>query len=131
MLSMRQHSQNFFVEVNPPQNWPWKQNGTTVVPAVIILEVVNKWRSVLQINFLKKNQLQEMYATITILEWLLSTCLRFTEENHLKLSDLSQIKGLLATFNALQAFGFFGPQLQRQLDNELARRFMPRLSPDA
>ena len=48
-----------------------------------------------------------MYATITILEWLVSTCLRFTEKNHLKLSDLSQIKGLLATFNALEVFGSF------------------------
>ena len=40
--------------VDPPQSWPWKQNGTTVVPAVMILEVVNKWRSLLQVNILKK-----------------------------------------------------------------------------
>ena len=32
------------VEVNPPQSWSWKQNGTTVVAAVMILEVVNNWR---------------------------------------------------------------------------------------
>ena len=46
------------VEVNPPQSWPWKQDGTTVVVALMILEVVNKWRSVLQTNiFLKKLRL--------------------------------------------------------------------------
>ena len=43
-----------FVEVNPPQSWPWKQNGNTVVAAVMILKVVNNWRSMLQINILKK-----------------------------------------------------------------------------
>ena len=40
------------VEVNHPQKWPGKQNGTTVA-AVMILEVVNNWRSVLRINILK------------------------------------------------------------------------------
>ena len=40
----------FLVEVNLPQGCPWKQNGTTVTAAVMILEVVNNWRSVLQIN---------------------------------------------------------------------------------
>ena len=88
------------VEVNPLQSWPWKQNGTTVVAAVMILEVVNNWKSVLQISILKKKlkslnphhvPLQKMYVTITILEWLASTwCIYLTEipkENHLKLSD--------------------------------------------
>ena len=42
------------VEVNPPQSWPWKQSKTTVVAALMILEVLNKWRNVLQINILKK-----------------------------------------------------------------------------
>ena len=42
------------VEANPLQSWPWKQNGTTVVAAVMILEVVNNWKSVLQISILKK-----------------------------------------------------------------------------
>ena len=41
---------NVLVEVNPPQSCPWKQNGTIVVAAVMILEIVNNWRSVLQIN---------------------------------------------------------------------------------
>ena len=41
------------VEVST-QSWPWKQNGTTVVAAVIILEVENNWRSMLQINILKE-----------------------------------------------------------------------------
>ena len=45
-----------FGKVNPLQNWPWKQYGTTVVATVMILEVVNNWRSVLKVNiFLKKN----------------------------------------------------------------------------
>ena len=44
----------FLMEVNPPQIWTWKQNGTTVVAVVIILEVVDNWSSMLQIdNFLK------------------------------------------------------------------------------
>ena len=33
-------------ELNPPQSWLWKQNGTTVVAAVMILEVVHNWSSV-------------------------------------------------------------------------------------
>ena len=46
----------FLVEGNPPQSWPWKQNGTTIVAVavVMILEVVNNWRSLFQINILKK-----------------------------------------------------------------------------
>ena len=44
------------VEVNPPQNWPWKQNGTTVVATVMILEVVNNWRSMLKRNIEKKKE---------------------------------------------------------------------------
>ena len=56
---MRQHSKKKIgVKVNPPQSWPWKQDGTTVVAALMILEVVNKWRSVLQTNiFFKKLRL--------------------------------------------------------------------------
>ena len=42
------------VEVNPPQSWPWKQNGTTVVAALIIFKDVSNWTSVLQINVWKK-----------------------------------------------------------------------------
>ena len=44
----------FLLEGNPPQTWPWKQNGTTVAAAVMIVEVKNNWQSVLQINILKK-----------------------------------------------------------------------------
>ena len=46
--------EKFFGEGNFLQSWPWKQNGTTVVVAVIIPEYVNNWRSVLPINILKK-----------------------------------------------------------------------------
>ena len=42
------------MEGNPSQSWPLKQNVSTVVVAVMVLEVVNIWRSVLQINILKK-----------------------------------------------------------------------------
>ena len=92
--------------VNPPQSWPWKQNGIAVVAAAMILEVMNNWRSVLQINILKKSwtlnsnhlTLQEMYAGITTLAWLVSTwhiCLtEIPEERHLILSDyLNQPSG--------------------------------------
>ena len=50
VLLMRQHSKNILVEVNAPQNWPWKQNCTAVVAAVMILEVENNWRNVLKKN---------------------------------------------------------------------------------
>ena len=43
------------VEVNLPQSWPLKQNGTLVVATMMILEVVKSCRSMLQTNiFLKK-----------------------------------------------------------------------------
>ena len=45
----------FLMEVNPPQSWPWKQNGTTVVATKMTIEVVNNWRSELQKNILKKS----------------------------------------------------------------------------
>ena len=44
----------FLMKGNPPQSWPWKQNGTAVVVAAMILEVVNNWRSVLEKYFGKK-----------------------------------------------------------------------------
>ena len=47
--------QKYLVEVNPPQSWSWKQNGIVVVAAVMILEVVSNWRSVLKINIFKKS----------------------------------------------------------------------------
>ena len=68
----------------------------------------------LQINIFKKNldfeayhlQLQEIHVTITILEWLVSLT-ETPEEKNLKLSDLNQIYGLLATLSVPQHFGFF------------------------
>ena len=93
------------VEVNPPQSWASEQNGITVVAAVMILEIVNDWRSVLQINILKTKvrtlnpnhlPLQEMYVTIIILDWQLPTwriwLTKTPEKKRLKLSDyLNQI----------------------------------------
>ena len=55
VLLMRWHSKKALLEVNPPQGWPWKQNCTTVVAAVMILKVVSNWKSMLQINILKKS----------------------------------------------------------------------------
>ena len=49
---LQQHSKKILVEVNPPQSWPWKQNGTTVVATLMILEIVKKLRSMLQINII-------------------------------------------------------------------------------
>ena len=45
------------LDVKPPQRWPWKQNDITVVAAVMILQVVSNWISVLQMNILKPNHL--------------------------------------------------------------------------
>ena len=50
----RNTQKKLLVEVSPPQSWPSKQNGATIVAAVMILKVVINWRSVLQINILKK-----------------------------------------------------------------------------
>ena len=52
MSACMQQSKKILVEVNPPQSWPWKQNGTTVVATLMILEVVKKLRSMLQINII-------------------------------------------------------------------------------
>ena len=46
-------SKKILVEVNLHQSWPWKQNSNTVVAAVMVLEVVNNQKSVLQIYILK------------------------------------------------------------------------------
>ena len=96
---------NFLVEVNPPQNWPWKQNGTTVVVAVMILKVVNNRQIFWKIKSWLWNliTLQEMHVTITILEWMVSTwceCLtEIPEEKHLKLKDYLNLN--------LRSFGYF------------------------
>ena len=93
-------------------------------------QVVNNWRSVILINILKKSQtlnsnhlpLQEMYVTITILEWVVSSrhiCFtEIVEEKHLKLSKyLNQIWGPLTTLLLVFyiALVSFGRQLQCQL----------------
>ena len=143
VLLMRQHSKKFLVKVNPPWSWPWKQNATAAVADVMILKVVNNWRSMLQVNILKKRLwtliflLQEIHAAITILAWLVSTwyiCLtEILEQKHLKLSDhLNQIWGPLATLSALQSFGFFWfPPAKATHLQELAGCFRPRQSSDA
>ena len=39
-------SKKVLVEVNLPQSWTWKQNGTRVVAAALVLEVVNNWKRI-------------------------------------------------------------------------------------
>ena len=83
------HSKKCLVEVNPSQSLPWKQNGTTVVTAVMILQVVNNWRSMLP-------SATGNACIITILEWLVSTwhihLTEISEEKHFILSNyLNQI----------------------------------------
>ena len=93
------------VEVNPRQSWPWKQNCTTVVAVVMILEVWATEKVCWRWIFWKKIKPSNMkwYVTITILEWLMSAwCIylaKILTEKHLNLSNyLNEI----------------GPQLQRQ-----------------
>ena len=90
---------------DPPQSWPWKQNGTTVVAIVIILEGVNNWRSMLQINiFLKKLDFEPEPPSVTGKlcyqhnSWVNSVCMAYMfdrgilEEKLIILSDyLNQI----------------------------------------
>ena len=52
MSAFDKETLKILVEVNPPQSWPWKQNSTAVVAAVMILELLNNWRRVSQINIL-------------------------------------------------------------------------------
>ena len=98
------------VEVNSSHSWPWKHNGTTVLAAVMILEVVNNWRSMLQVNILKKSEtlnpnhfpLQEKYVTITILNDL---CLH---DEYFSCGKASQTEWLFES--NLRSFGYFkGP----------------------
>ena len=80
VLLMWQHSKNILVEVNLPHSWPWKQNGITVVAAVMILKVVNNWRIMLQINILKKVRLWTLitvcYTGMLPLQYLSDWCVR-------------------------------------------------------
>ena len=52
MSAFDKETLKILVEVNPPQSWPWKQNSAAVVAAVMILELLNNWRRVPQINIL-------------------------------------------------------------------------------
>ena len=54
MVLIRQHSKTTFGGSKPSAIWPWKQNGAAVVTALMILEVVDNWGSVLQINIKEK-----------------------------------------------------------------------------
>ena len=102
------------------------------------------WRSVLQLNILKKNQtlnpyhflIQEMYVTIMILEWLVSTlcmCLltEIPEDKH----NWVIIKSILRSFSYFECSTALWLLLCSQATKathlqELAVCFRPRLSPD-
>ena len=62
------------LEGNPPQSWPWKQNGTTVVAVAIFLikkRVRDKYFE--KSDFKPESSLlQEKYITFTIVDWLVT-----------------------------------------------------------
>ena len=103
--------EKILVGENPPKSWPWKQNGTTVVAAVKIPEVVNNWRSVLQINHLKKkldlepesSSVTGIVCYLTILECVVSTWSIMFDRNSGE--KTSQIEWLFES--NLRSFGYF------------------------
>ena len=72
---------SFFFEGNPLQIWPWKQNVSTVVVAVMVIEVLKKLKKLVTDKYFEKEKtlnqnylpLQEKYVTIIIVKWLVST----------------------------------------------------------
>ena len=109
---MRQHLKNVLVEVNSPPSWPWKQNVTTVVTAVIFLEVVDNWSSVLLINifFLKKIRLWTLIAfryrnCMLPLQYLSDWYLHGVYFDRISRGKTSQIERLFET--NLKSCGYF------------------------
>ena len=128
------------VEVNPLQSWPWKQKGSTVVAAAMKLWTTEE---VLQINILKKSytmnpnhlHLQEMYVTITILEWLVSIWCMFDRNVRGKATQTECLFEL-----NLGSFGYFEyttalwlllePSCKGNLLTRVTQHFRARRSPD-
>ena len=109
VLLMRQPFKKILVEVNP-HSCPWTQIGTTAVAVVMILEVMNDWRSLLQINVCRKFMLHNTWLTYVYM---------FDRNSGGK---TSQIEGLfesnlrfLGYFECATALWLLWTQLQRQL----------------
>ena len=121
------------MKVNLPQIWPWKQNGTTTVAAVMILKVVNNWRIVLN----------RLWTLITFhyrkcmlpLQYLSECCLHniyvwqkfFRKIISYWVIIWIKLKVLWLLWAFYSTLPSSGPQRQRQL---MAAYFRPRLSPD-
>ena len=126
----------FLVEGNPPQRWPWKQNVTTVVAAVMIIKVVNNWRSTIQVNRLWTLITSRYRESMLPLQQLSDWCLRdiyvwqkFWRKN---------ISDWVIVWTNLRSFGYFqcSTALWLPLDpsckgNLLPGCFRQRLSTDA
>ena len=113
-------NEKIVVEVNHPQRWPWKEHATTVVAAVIILEVANNSRSVLQINILKKKRLWTLitFPLWDMLESLVSTQHIRQKFRRKNVSNwviiLIKSKVLWLLWMLYSTLAPSGPQLQRQ-----------------
>ena len=130
------------VEVNLPQSWPWKQNGTTVVAAATILKVENNWRSMLQINILKKSLVLNPNhfpgrKCMLLLQYLSDWCphgiyawQKFQRKNISNWVIIwVKLNCPMAAVSALQCFCFFWtPAVKATCLQELAGCFRPRLS---
>ena len=126
MLLMRQHSKKLLVEVNPPQSCPQKQNGTTVIVAMIILKVVNNWRSVLQIIIMKKSpsvseNVCYYYNTSVMGIYMVYMVGRRGKTPQIESLFESNFRPCGHSSSDLQNFPFFsGPKVQRQLTTRVS-----------
>ena len=137
------------MEGNPLQSWPWKQNCTTVVAVAMIVEVVNNWRSVFQINILKKKKIiieapsfagegryyYNSWVTGVYMAYMFdrnsggkTSQIEWLFESNLRSFDYFKC----STISALQRFGFpWTPAAKAACLQGLALRFSSRLSLDA
>ena len=87
-----------------------KQNGTTVLTAVIILEVVNNWKSMLQINILKIFYRKCMLPLQYLSDWYLDC--RYVRQKFCRKN--TQIEWLFES-NLLRSSGYFNCSTVRWL----------------
>ena len=137
--------EKILVEGNPLQSWPWTLNGTTVVAAVTIPEVVNNWRSVLQIKierFGKKLDFESECYSVTgkvcyrYNSWVTGVYIAYAWQKFRR----KNLSYWVIIWINLRSFGCFNcsTALWLPLDpsckgntQELAECFRPSLSPDA
>ena len=106
-------SKKILVEVNLPQSWPWKQNSNTVVAAVMVLEVVNNQKSVLQIYILKKMWLLQYLSDCVYMAYVWQKFWRKNISTWVIIWIKFTVLWLL--WMLYSALASSGPQLQRQL----------------